>query len=148
MLGIAQGCKKRVNLDGCAHSDHPLCQQVNFTVLVYFCVHNATGRMLIESTTKILAICYINYCYFYMMMKILVFLHTECNYNIKMHSKQFGKIGILSHTLCSPKITVAGSRGFSLHQNCPDWLWSTPNSIIFSGHQGSFPGHKTVRVCS
>jgi hypothetical protein len=39
MSGIAQGYKKSVNLEGCAHSDHPLSHPVNLTVLVLFFVY-------------------------------------------------------------------------------------------------------------
>jgi len=38
---------------------------------------------------------------------------------------------------------MAGPRGFPVHQNYTDCLWSPPHSVLFNGHQGSFPGHKT-----
>jgi len=48
----------------------------------------------------------------------------------------------LATMLLAEQFTVeilVGVREFSLLQNCPDRLWS-PCSLLFNGHQGSFPG--------
>jgi hypothetical protein len=74
MLGIAEGGKKVVNLDQCAYSDHPSATQLTSQYCCFFLYMVQIVKWLLKVQQ--------NSCY--LLHKLLLFLHFECNYNSKI----------------------------------------------------------------